>query len=276
VSATSDLPTLYKTKKVYVWVEDEETRTYLGEVWQDPEIGLLVAGGHTNLHAVVTSSRKDGFAHVFGFRDRDFGRSNRATWQTQETQVMTSEVFEIENLLLDSEAMAVCDVNTSSKTAVQITAELTQLAGGLPWWMSCRHAITEIRTAVTDQFTGHPKRGAVKTQAEAETAIFASHWWTTVLPTLGASTAQPLVQASLQQHHAAYSAMLGDGQWRTHFSGKEVLRDVVTRIWTKKHSTRLLLDFIQAVGRAQRSSSRIPAEVTELRAALRAPVGLPP
>lgn len=39
---TSDLPTLYKTKKVYVWVEDEETGTYLTEVWQDPEIGLLV------------------------------------------------------------------------------------------------------------------------------------------------------------------------------------------------------------------------------------------
>ncbi len=43
MSVTSDLPTLYKSKKVYVWVEDEETRTYLGEVWQDPDIGLLRA-----------------------------------------------------------------------------------------------------------------------------------------------------------------------------------------------------------------------------------------
>lgn len=39
MTAPSDLPTLYKTKKVYVWVEDEETRTYLTAVWQDPEIG---------------------------------------------------------------------------------------------------------------------------------------------------------------------------------------------------------------------------------------------
>ena len=189
---------------------------------------------------------------------------------------MTSEVFEIENLLLDSEAMAICDVNTSSKTAAQITAELAQLAGALPWWMSCRRAIAEIRNAVTDQFTVHPKRGAVKTQADAESAIFASPWWTAVLPIIGTSTTQPLVQASLQQHHAAYSAMLGNGLWRTHFAGKEVLGDIVTRVWTRKHSPRLLLDFIQAVGRAQCSSSRIPTEVTELRAALRAHVGLPP
>lgn len=76
--ATSDLPTLYKTKKVCLWVEDEETRTYLTEVWQDPEIGLLVADGHTNLQAVVASSRQEGFAHVFGFRDRDPGQCKSA------------------------------------------------------------------------------------------------------------------------------------------------------------------------------------------------------
>lgn len=276
MTAPSDLPTLYKTQKAHVWVEDEETRTYLKAVWEDPEIGLLVAGGHENIHAVVKSARQDSFAHVFGFRDRDFGRSNRATWKNKETQVMTSEAFEVENLVLDSAAMADCAVNTSGKTAVQIEAELVALATDLPWWMSCRKAITEIRYAVTDQFTSHPARGAVKSQGEAEHAIFDSHWWTKVLPNIGTSTTQPLVQASLQQHHAAYSAMLATGQWRTDFSGKEVLREVVSRIWTKGRSSHCHLDFIKAVGRAQRASARIPVEIKDLRDALRAHVGLPP
>lgn len=276
MTAPSDLPTLYKTKKVYLWVEDEETRTYLTAVWQDPEIGLLIAGGHENIHAVVKSSRRDNFTHVFGFRDRDFGRSNRAAWQNKETEVMTSDAFEVENLVLDSAAIADCDVNTSGKNAAQIDAELVALAGALPWWMSCRRAITEIHDAVAGQFIGHPKRGSIKTQPEAEAAIFASPWWTTVLPAVGTSVTQPSVEASLQQHHASYSAMLGNGDWQMHFSGKEVLRDMVTRIWTRRHSARLHIDFIQSIGRAQRASGQVPAEIKELRAALRAHGSLPP
>ena len=276
MTAPSDLPTLYKSKRVHVWVEDEETRTYLNAVWQDPDIGLLVAGGHENIHAVVKSARQDSFAHVFGFRDRDFGRSNRATWSNRETEVMTSEAFEVENLVLDSAAMAACLVNTSSKDAAQIEAELQLLAAELPWWMSCRKAISEIREGVTDQFTGHPKRGAVKTQADAELTIFTSPGWTTVLPAIGTSTTQPLVCARLQQHHASYAAMLLTSEWRTHFSGKEVLGEIVTRVWTRNRSRRVHFDFIQSIGEAQRLTGQVPAEINDLRAALRAHVGLPP
>lgn len=189
---------------------------------------------------------------------------------------MTSDAFEVENLVLDSVAMADCAVNTSGKNATQIDAELVALAGALPWWMSCRRAITEIHDAVAGQFIGHPRRGTIRTQPEAEAAIFASPWWTTVLPAIGASVAQPSVEASLQQHHASYSAMLGSGDWRIHFSGKEVLRDVVTRIWTRRHSARLHIDFIQSIGRAQRASGQVPGEIKELRAALRAHGDLPP
>lgn len=276
MNPTSDLPTLYKTKKVYLWVEDDETRTYLTEVWQDPDIGLLVSGGHTHLEAIVTSSRLEGFAHVFGFRDRDLGQTNRPRWNNKDTVVMTSEALELENLLLDSAAIAACDVNTSGKDAKQIDDDLTKLATDLPWWMSCRKAITEIRDGVAQRFIEHPKRGGIKTQADAESAIFQSPWWSAVLPNIGATTTQPRVQASLQSHHASYSAMLGNGQWRTHFSGKEVLRDIVTRVWTRKRSSRAHFDFIQSIGRAQRLSGQAPAEVNELRVALRGHVGLPP
>lgn len=273
---TSDLPTLYKNKKVYLWVEDEETRTYLTEVWQDSDMGLLVSFGHTNLRAMVMLARQERFTHVFGFRDRDFGRSNRTRWNDATTTVMTSDALELENLLLDSAAIAACDVNTSGKTATQIDDELMKVAVELPWWMSCRKVITEIRDAVTEQSIGHPKRGKVKSQTEAEAAILGSPWWTTVLPAIGPSTTQPLVQASLQQHHATYSAMLASGQWRTHFSGKEVLRDVVGRVWTKKKSLRVHSDFIQSIGRAQRVAGQVPAEIKELRDALRAHMGLSP
>jgi hypothetical protein len=180
------------------------------------------------------------------------------------------------SLILDSTAMTACDVNTSGRDAAQIEEDLVKIATELPWWMSCRKAITEIRDAVAAQFIEHSKRGGAKTQADAEKAIFQSPWWSAVLPNIGNTTTQPLVEASLQQHHASYAAMLGNGEWRTYFWGKEVLRDRVTRVWTKKRSARAHVDFIHSIGRAQRLAGQVPAEIKNLRAALRAHVGLPP
>jgi hypothetical protein len=168
VTAPSNLPTLYRNHQILVWVEDEVTRTYLREVWQDSNIGLLIAGGHENIHAVVKSARAQGFLHVFGFRDRDFGGTNRPKWQDDPEGVLTSEVFEVENLALDSQAMFACQLNSSKMTAEQISARLRELASKRCWWMSCRHAITDVRNAITDKFVEHPKLGKVTTQAEAE------------------------------------------------------------------------------------------------------------
>lgn len=281
MTAPSNLPTLYRNHQILVWVEDEVTRTYLREVWQDSNIGLLIAGGHENIHAVVKSARAQGFLHVFGFRDRDFGGTNRPKWQDDPEGVLTSEVFEVENLALDSQAMFACQLNSSKMTAEQISARLRELASKRCWWMSCRHAITDVRNAITDKFVEHPKLGKVTTQAEAEEVIFASKWWTATLPVIGASTTAACVRTNLAQHHARYSALLASGEWQAHFSGKELLQEVVTAVWTKgrpkgEHSDSVHLDFIRSIGEAQRLHNRIPGELQALRAVLRTRVRLPP
>lgn len=51
--------------------------------------------------------------------------------------------------------------------------------------MSCRKAITEIRDAVVAELIEHPNRGGIKTQADAEKAIFETPWWIAVLPNIG-------------------------------------------------------------------------------------------
>ena len=115
----------------------------------------------------------------------------------------------------------------------------------------------------------------ITTKPEAEKVIFESAWWSNVLPNIGSSVTVHWVREKLEAHHEAYSAMLANDQWLRRFSGKEVLRDIVTRVWTKKHSPRLHADFIKSVGRAQRSSNRVPEEIKELRSVLRNRSGLP-
>lgn len=89
---------------------------------------------------------------------------------------------------------------------------------------------------------------------------------------------QAHVMAMLARHHAECSAMLSNGEWLIHYSGKEILTEIMTMVWTKKRppDPQFRLDFVMAVGRAQRDLKRVPVEITELRTELLARVGLPP
>lgn len=268
----SDLSAMYARSRLVLWVEDEETRTYLNTAWQDGDIGILIAGGNENIHAVAESAYRDRHTWVLGLRDRDFSCSNRARWNDPNVRVIVLDAFELENLLLDPAAMAGCDVNTSGKDRAAIQADLQALATPLAWWMSCRRTIVDLRDATTSSFTAHPKRSRVASQQEAESAIFSSSWWTATLPAIGTTITQPWVTQKLQTYHAAYTNDLASGAWQQSFSGKEILGEMRSRIWTRNQQPdpggRLRL--VRSVAEQQRTTNTLPQEIIDLHAALRA------
>jgi hypothetical protein len=260
VKPSSDVTGLYRSFPAYLWVEDEETRTYLETAWNgESRIKIYVAGGHTHLSAVVSAARNDWNTHVFGFRDRDFGTSNRARWKDDTVTVLAGDAVELENLLLDADAIAGCAVNTSGLNAAQIEREMLQLAQPLTWWMSCRRTITELRDAVMDEFLAHPTRGHVTSQQDAENAIFTSPWWATVLPSLHPKWGIPAtVSTQLVQHEATFRGMLASDAWRREFSG--------TRRRPADPEGRL--EFVRAIAETQRDQGHLPPEVADLRTAI--------
>jgi hypothetical protein len=273
-----DLPALYSSHRVVLWVEDEETRTYLATAWQDGDVKLLVAGGHTNIDAIVKAAVKDAIPHVFGVRDRDFWRSNRSRWTTDPSvRVFTGDTFEVENLLLDAKAMAACEVNTAEKEAPAIQAELDALATPLAWWMSCRKTIVHFRDAVTRDSIEHPTRGTVTSKTHALSKIVGSTWWTTTLPGLGDTVTAAEADRLLDLHHREYSSALADGSWCTCFSGKEILGEMRSRLWTRHQEPDPggKLHLVRAIAEVQRTLG-LPPEIQELHAVLRARVNLPP
>jgi hypothetical protein len=278
LTTASDLPAIYSRHPVVLWVEDEETRTYLSTAWQDGDIGLLVAGGYENIYGVVKAAEKDGIAHVFGLRDRDFSMSNRARWNEPRVRVFVGESVEVENLLLDKEAMADCDVNTSGKDAPAIDAELRRVAEPLVWWMSCRSTIVQVRDTTIQAFIEHPKRGVVGSKQDALDAIVQSPWWTSTLPRIEPTLKPDEVEQWLLVHHRDYASAFQDGSWRTRFSGKEILGEMRSRLWTRNHQGGLggKQRFYRSIAEAQRTAGRLPDEVQALRAALRSRVDLPP
>ncbi len=272
----SDLSGLYRVYPAYLWVEDEDTRTYLETAWAENRIKIYVASGHPHIQAVVNAAHNDFSTHVFGFRDRDFGTSNRARWNDSAVTVLAGDNFEQENFLLDAQAIATCDKNTSGLNAAQIEHELLAIARQLPWWMSCRRTITEMGDAVTADFSGHPKHREVASQQQAENAIFASPWWTNALPSLAPTWGDKVaISARLAKHEASYRAMLTNTAWQQEFSGKEILQEIVTKVWTRKRPAdpQGRLELVRAIALAQRDQKRLPSEVTELRTAILTRIG---
>ncbi|OQY60141.1 MAG: hypothetical protein B6245_02950 [Desulfobacteraceae bacterium 4572_88] len=70
---------------------------------------ILIAGSAENLISVVNDLQKNGYGHVFGFTDRDFRKTNRTSWNNPDMLIYKPDHFEIENYLLEWEALAGCD-----------------------------------------------------------------------------------------------------------------------------------------------------------------------
>lgn len=273
---SSPLNALYRKRPINLWVEDEVTREYLREAWQDNDIELLLAGGADNIQAVVEDS---GLRNVFGYRDRDFTpASNRTRWADPSAQrVLVSEVFEAENFLFDEEAIAASSLNTSRRTAAQIDAEMQRLAATLSWWLSCRSVIAWLSREANRDFVSHPKRAQVTNKAQALAHLTDSNWVGRTAPGVPGLVDEKRLDAQLVAEEQRYAGMIPKAEWRIHFPGKEILRALVPCVWPNpKPGTpwqARQVDFAKAVARAQVRMGRVPSEVTDLRAALRARVG---
>lgn len=262
----SELDALYKNRPIVVWVEDETTKLYLEALWQDPQIGFLVSGGCDNLRSFIDEARK--FANnVFGYRDRDFGPSNRSTWGRE--VVFRGDTFEIENFLLDEEAMAGCSLNSKGRTEAYLLGEMQRIAGGMAWWMAARATIVWMRNQVLNDFVPHPTPGIVTDRATALDSIIGSSWWKATRPVLGPLLQQGSLETQIDQEHTRYSAALASGGWKSEFSGKEIWSQLWRQLWRQNPPRSGELDTVKAVASRQRESGRVPRELGDLRDTLR-------
>ena len=125
---------------INLWVEDELTREYLSAVWNHPtDIFFLIGGGNEGVGAVVKDAESAGFANVFGLIDRDFRRDESKSLGTpgKTFRTFVLPVHEIENDLLDPEALVASRLNTLRRMAPRSrdtrgSGRQIDLVGGLP------------------------------------------------------------------------------------------------------------------------------------------------
>jgi hypothetical protein len=274
---SSELESLYKNRPVLLWVEDTLTRAWLRQLWQDADIGVLVAGGNDAVFAAVKDAREGGHANVFGVRDRDFTSPNQAHWldRAKTPTVFVPEAHEVENLLLDFDGLAALDANHNPRrrTAEDLAQRAHQRASEGLWWMAARATIAEVRMGVTADFPSHPKLGSPPltsrddAQRALEARLLGSAWGAGVRTVVNGLDAR-WVAEHLEQHGARLQAQLDDGAWRWTWSGKELFAHIAGYLGCA------VPDLAKGLAEHQRTHDRVDPVMIELRAALRKRAGV--
>lgn len=267
----SPLAALYNAAPIILWVEDLLTSVYLKEIWRhDRRIQLYVGGGHEVLSAVVEDARRSRRSNVYCVRDRDFGPTNRSRWSEPDVTTFALETFEVECFLLDPSALASCTINTAGRTEQWIDEHLRQQARQSLWWMACRKVLADLREARQSKFPRHPKRAQVCSKEHAEQILLSNDWVTLTVPGLPAHVREERLREDLDHAHAHYGALVDQGSWMNAFSGKELLRDLESRVFTRGRPSGNagLQDLAKAVAREQLAAGREPPELLELHRAM--------
>jgi hypothetical protein len=272
------------TATIALIVEDPLTRDYLRAVWQDPVgVAFILGGGNDGVRAIVKSFEEEGFPNVFGVTDRDFRPSNRAQWlnPSKTFRTFVLPVHEVENYLLDAQALEASPYQNRRLDAAAIEARMGAKAGGLCWWAACRETIAELKRRFREPFVPDPTQ-AVTDEMSARAHICGSAWFTKLAGESARST-EADVYARLSADHVVATDRLADGSWRHDFAGKEILRDVAGWICDRTRIARFpardvdyYTDLAKEVASWQVANGVVPTDLIELLTALRLRISSPP
>ncbi len=261
--------------QINIWVEDEVTRAYLSALWDTPAVAFFIGGGNEGVRAIVKDAEESGFTNVFALIDRDFRRTNRPDWfaTTKTFRTFVPPVHEIENYLLDADALAASRFNNLKKSKVEIESVMRVAAGRLLWWAACRDVVAELRRRFREGFLRDPTCD-VSSDIQARDHICSSPWFRKLAHECERTT-EAEVDQLLSTARAAADQALADGNWKSEFAGKEILRDVGSRICDrtkirgyKPSAAEFDGDLAKEVGAWQRDNDAVPSDLTDLLVAL--------
>jgi hypothetical protein len=282
MSALNHLSSLLTQRPIVLVVEDRITKEYLVAAWGAEEqfFTIIVAGGHRVVDGFVNDFRRHDQMHVFGLLDRDFGITNQPRWRapSDSPTVLRLPRHELENYLLDWDALAGCELNKKcrNRTTTDIEARGKSEATKQPWWLACRGQLHEIQKALGKDFPVHPTLGSVTSDQSALDVITQSPWFAEMAPRLATACDDVALKSNIQATGARYSAQLSCADWLQDFSGKEIFAILQSYVYTSpgKNNPEPEVELARSIGAWQFANGRVPADIQELKEALKQRVKL--
>jgi hypothetical protein len=277
---TSTLYDLYRAP-LNVWVEDPTTHSVLTELWGDPQINVIVAGGRPGVAHMVRSAPRSFKNRIFGIVDRDFDDDNEGEWEQAHCAVLRLPVHEMENLLLDFDTLCAL---SKRESAADIRERTHAHATRLLFWMVCKAVLRQMQSELSSGFpTDPPMVDTLSSLNDVEQYLSQSGHLASRDAAVRKWGSGVDLTRNLQTCHDAFEGIWAGEEWARCFSGKEILRHLRSHVAgldeTPKRPPQPSpadrdLDLAKRIARKMRETSRIPPVITRLRSILRARVGL--
>jgi len=261
-----------ETGRITLFVEDPLTRDYLREIWEHAtEVVFRLGGGNDGVRAIVRTFEEEGHPNVFGVTDRDFRDANHKDWfsSAKTFRTFVLPVHEIENYLLNADALHASTFRNRNLSPVEIEARMCKKATKLCWWAACRETIAELKRRFREPFVPDPSQAVVDRKAAID-HICDSPWFTKLEAEAARSTRVD-VHKLLGANHVRMIARLDDGSWRQDFAGKEILRDVAGWMCDQTKLARrparnadFHADLAKEIGRWQVANKTVPGDLSNL------------
>lgn len=281
MSQLSDLSPLLERTPIVLVVEDRLTKEYLYSLWKPEQqpFTIVTAGGHQVVKGMVTDLRKHdpGNDRVFGLVDTDFDQPNMASWNNPGTCVLRTSHHEMENFMLDWDALAGCELNKRhNHTAAAIEGWAVEQAQKQPWWLACRKRLRTMQKLHGDDYPTAPSVDGITSFQHAFDYVAQSDWCQDLQNRTTQILDQNILQQELNQAHTEYDQHLQADQWRRTYSGKEVFRHLLSRIYDvpRSESREADVDLAISVGDWQRKNGQIPQDLIDLKQVMKTRAGI--
>jgi len=263
---------LDQSADVHLLVEDWRTHYYLHRLFPVPPftIQIVPVGGCDGVTRLVKSSWEDDTAvpvRAVGWRDRDFGTDNRAKWQNRDVHVFCATCHEIENYLLDWDALANCTAARGCDLSGDDFRDrcLTK-ATDMLYDVACGDVLAKLQVVYGDGFPKHPQKRKpkvhVSTLQEAESLITSDVWLqgreAICHQIFDQNNLKSLLGQSVQDFQSALQSAEDD--WKVVFPGKEIFETVMQDVY---HGTPSLDNMVKSIGEYQEAKGTIPQELQD-------------
>jgi hypothetical protein len=262
---SSDLPSLYKNYPINVWVKDAPTKNFLAALWNTAHIGLLIGGGHGVLDAVLEDAQRtypDTSKNIFYIRDLDRNTFRQESYIALNSNKLKLPCHEIENLLLDADAIMITpSINTRKYNPNHIDELIKNNAEHLIPLFAAQDVIDQ-----TNIYNFHPPKPSIETFRQLNTIQIRSWivaqigatrtqggciWDINAAEQLKSSLTTDVIGARFDQALEARRASLRDGSWRLSYPGKEILIETIRCCQLQTTQTEVAKqDLAKIVGRA--------------------------
>ncbi|MCU0656793.1 MAG: DUF4435 domain-containing protein [Polyangiaceae bacterium] len=265
-------------------VEDATTRAFLQTLWADKDIHFRVGAGHEGVAALAHgASGSSSRVKIVGLVDRDFAPDNKARWRDLSVTVLRLTRHEIENYFLDWSVLEKLSSKSRKRSAQEIESEARNHARRRIWWMAGKRILRKMREDFIAGFPEDPAISSTTDEVAQENVI--SHlcehsFWRNLTETQRRWTA-PQIRKMVIQEGEKYQHDLSSQTWLETFSGKEIVRHLRSYAGldppgSSSSPAERDQDLGRKVADSMRKQRLVPADLSELRDALRYRANLPP